>query len=297
MRRLFPLVLLLGAVALSVGAQLPLTSKEVSLMLRSGYSNPTVMQELARRHFADTLDADKETALLKAGASDDLLNSLKSGVYAVPAQESAAIKEQLARQSIRSSLQADRARKADSAFQAKVARERNARATAPLAAATNFLYDAVKGDLVRCNNGTVVHADDEAVADKKLIALYFSAHWCGPCRSFTPSLVEFYNRVAQQHPEFEVIFVSADRSDFAMQQYMREANMPWPAIDFAKVPEKESIRKYCGSGIPCLVVLDSAGKVLSDSYAGAKYRGPQKVLAELETMLAGSPGAGVAQAR
>ena len=296
MRRLFPLLILLGAAALSDGAQLPLTSRDVGLMLRSGYSNPTVIQELVIRHFADALDADKETALLKAGASEDLLNALKSGAYAVPATEANVIQEQLARQNVRSSLQADRARKASSAYQANIARERNARSAAPLAV-TNVLYDSVKGDLVRCNNGTVVHADDDGVADKKLIALYFSAHWCAPCRSFTPALVDFYNRVAQQHPEFEIIFVSCDRSDFAMQQYMREAKMPWPAIDFARVREKDAIKKYCGSGIPCLVLLDSTGKVLSDTYAGTEYLGPQKVLADLDAMFAGAPGPQVAQGR
>ncbi len=29
----------------------------------------------------------------------------------------------------------------------------------------------------------------------KLYAIYFSAHWCPPCRNFTPMLAEFYNAV------------------------------------------------------------------------------------------------------
>src|SRR6266849_7468987 len=90
---------------------------------------------------------------------------------------------------------------------------------------------------------------------KKLIALYFSAHWCAPCRKFTPELVEYYNRVATQHPEFEIVFVSFDKSQFAMETYMREANMPWPAVDFPKIGGKEAIRKYAGDGIPCLVLV------------------------------------------
>jgi Thioredoxin-like len=44
---------------------------------------------------------------------------------------------------------------------------------------------------------------------KKLVALYFSAHWYAPCRKFTPQLVKFHNRVAPQHPEFEIVFISS----------------------------------------------------------------------------------------
>ena len=31
-----------------------------------------------------------------------------------------------------------------------------------------------------------------ALADKKVVAFYFSAHWCPPCRGFTPVLKKFY---------------------------------------------------------------------------------------------------------
>ena len=113
--------------------------------------------------------------------------------------------------------------------------------------------------------------DDEPLAKKKLIALYFSAQWCAPCRKFTPQLVEFYNRVASQHPEFEIVFVSNDRTPFGMETYMRDMQMPWPAIDFAKLPGKEALQKYAGEGIPCLVLLDASGKVLSHTYAGGKH--------------------------
>ncbi len=295
MRRFLLFLFLLGLPHLGNGAQLPLTSKDVSLMLRSGYSNPTVMQELKKRHFADTVDADKESALLKVGATQDLVDALKAGIYAVSSKDVADAQEQLARQNVRSSMQTERARKADSVFQAEVIRERNAKSV-PSVAVSAF-YESLKGDLVRFSNGSVVHADEEATADKKVIALYFSAHWCPPCRKFTPELVDFYNRVAPQHPEFEIIFVSYDRSAFAMQTYMREAKMPWPAIDFGKIPEKDAVKKYAGSGIPCLVLIDSTGKVLSDSYAGTEYLGPQKVLADMNAMFAGGAAPHVAQSR
>jgi nucleoredoxin len=139
--------------------------------------------------------------------------------------------------------------------------------------------------------------DDEPLAKKKLIALYFSAHWCGPCRKFTPQLVEFYNRVAPQHPEFEIVFVSDDRSPTAMETYMRDAQMPWPAIDFAKLPGKQALKKYAGDGIPCLVLLDAGGKVISDTYAGKNRVGPEKVLTDLTSILANESAAAIAARR
>jgi nucleoredoxin len=280
------LFLLLTSVLSAYAAQLPLTVKDLSLMLRAGYSNAAVTQELSTRHFADTLDVGKEGALLKAGATPELLAALKSGTYSVSAAEAAQVQEQLARQTVRSSLAAERSRKTDELYQAQMARERRAKTSG--ATGTNVLYDALKGDLVRCNSGSVGHADDDAIASKKLIAIYFSAHWCPPCRKFTPELVAYYNRVAPQHPEFEIVFYSADRSATAMQDYMRETNMPWPAIDYEKLPTKEAIRKYTGKGIPCLVLVDQTGKVVSDSYAGDQYLGPQKVLADLDSIFAGA---------
>ena len=32
----------------------------------------------------------------------------------------------------------------------------------------------------------------EALAGKDIILIYFSAHWCPPCRGFTPILKDFY---------------------------------------------------------------------------------------------------------
>ena len=56
------------------------------------------------------------------------------------------------------------------------------------------------------------------------VGIYFSAHWCPPCRGFTPALVSFYNslkrsRAAAAEPELEVVFVSGDRDIGAFRGY------------------------------------------------------------------------------
>jgi nucleoredoxin len=286
-----------AAVFLSIlaghAAQLPLTTNEIGLMLRMGYSVSAMTQELSTRHFADTLDMAKEAQLTKAGASAELIAALKNGTYSVPPAEIARAQAQLVAQAERRAIEAERSRQLNSLYQDRLAQERAAaQVNAAQAGAT---YNFLKGDLVRSQNGALVPADDEALLRKKLIAYYFSAHWCAPCRKFTPQLVEYYNRVAPQHPEFEVIFYSFDKSATAMEAYMRETNMPWPAIDYQKLADKEVLKKSAGDGIPSLVLVDETGKLISSSYAGKQYLGPAKVLADLDAIFAGTAPAKVAQ--
>ncbi len=66
---------------------LPLTTSDLSLMLRAGYSVPTIEAELATRHFADQLDEAKRSQLIKAGATSQLLDAIESGKFAVPKDE------------------------------------------------------------------------------------------------------------------------------------------------------------------------------------------------------------------
>ncbi|HYS94923.1 MAG TPA: thioredoxin-like domain-containing protein, partial [Chthoniobacterales bacterium] len=254
--------------------QLPLTVNEIGLMLRSGYSSNSLMQELATRHFADTVDEAKEKTLVKAGASAELIAALKSGIYSLSPEKAAAVQEQIALAEQRRIEQAEATRKSDAQYQARVARERTSKSAKPdIGAGSDAISEFLKGDLVQWHNGSVVHADDTALANKKLIAFYFSAHWCAPCRKFTPQLVDYYNRVAAQHPEFEIVFYSFDKSPFAFETYIREANMPWPAIDYAKLKGKEAIAKNAGDGIPSLVLVDSAGNVISSSHSGSQNFG------------------------
>lgn len=264
-------------------------------MFRMGYSVNAVTQELATRHFADTLDSVKEVQLTQAGATPEFIEALKSGTYSVPPEKVAQAQEQIAALAERRALEVERAKQFNTLYQDKVAKERAAAQTQGLGASA--IYDFVKGDLVRPKNGNLVQTDDPSLAQKKLILFYFSAHWCAPCRKFTPQLVEYYNRVSAQHPEFELIFYSFDKSASAMETYMREMNMPWPAIDYQKLQAKETLKKNAGEGIPSLVLVDQTGKVISSTYVGKQNLGPAKVLADLDAIFAGNGPPKVAQSQ
>merc|ERR1712227_711490 len=81
----------------------------------------------------------------------------------------------------------------------------------------------------------------------KPFALYFSAHWCPPCRGFTPKLAEWYN--AGLKDKMEIIFVSSDRDEASFNDYFKE--MPWLALPYCKRERKEALSEACGvEGIP-----------------------------------------------
>jgi len=252
-------------------------------MLRSGYSNQAVLKELAGRHFAESIDVAAEISLRQAGATSDLIDALKKGTFSLPPAQATAAQKQIAEAAKRTQAEGQRLR-FDTLYRDQVAQQRSGGVVRTPTGGSSFVRDLVKDDLVSWQNGTLAHFDDHKFEDKKLIAFYFSAHWCGPCRAFTPELVAYYNRVASQHPEFEIVFVSSDKSADAMETYIHEANMPWPAIEFQKIPSKSGIMKYAGRGIPCLVLVDSTGKIISNSFDGLSYVGPKKVLADLDAI-------------
>lgn len=271
-----------------MAATLPLTTSDISLMLRSGYSVPTIEAELATRHFADQLDEGKRNQLIKAGATTELLDAIESGNFSVPKDELERSRRKMDEQAAERALMAEKAKKNDTLYQNQLLKQR---AGVVAHGSADAIAGAAKGNLVRLQNGNLVSCYDEELAPKQIYGLYFSAHWCPPCRKFTPQLVAYYDQIAHDHPEFEIIFVSADRSAEDMATYMRESGMPWPAIEYAKLANVPALQKYVGRGIPDLVIVDASGKVLADSFVGGKYVGPGKVLDDLSAIFArgGSP--------
>jgi nucleoredoxin len=291
------LVLLLLVAFCFAGNPPPMSLKDVSLMLRSGYSSAAVEQELAKRHFIGTLDAKAESSLATAGASPTLISRLKSGVFAVPAAEAAAMQAELAAKEQRRVAQLEEARKLNSLYQDRLAQSRNISSGNGAVAPAASIASLVKGDLVTSSNGVLHPYLDAAFEKKKLIALYFSNYSYAPCRKFTPTLVEYYNKISAAHPEFEVLFVSFDKSAVAMEAHMRDEQVPWPALSFDKVAGNAALVRYAGPGIPSLAVVDESGKMIFSSFAGKDYRGPEAVLKDLDQFFAGKSPTQVAQMR
>jgi thiol-disulfide isomerase/thioredoxin len=99
-----------------------------------------------------------------------------------------------------------------------------------------------------------------SILKDKYVGLYFSASWCGPCRSFTPELIKFRN---QHQDNFEVVLIGGDGSPKAQSKYIKKYEMPWLAMENQSDAAKTASEKLKVQYIPYLVILDPERNVVS----------------------------------
>ena len=120
----------------------------------------------------------------------------------------------------------------------------------------------------------------------KNILLYFSAHWCPPCRAFLPKLVDAYHKIKAKDDAFEVIFISSDRDQASFDEFF--SGMPWLALPFGD-PRKASLsRTFKVHGIPLLVAIGHWTKEARDiimTHGADAYPFTDERLKEIEAQI------------
>lgn len=117
------------------------------------------------------------------------------------------------------------------------------------------------GAVIQTKDGA--KSTNEILGSKKVVGIYFSAHWCPPCRAFTPVLSTMYEDIVEDHPDFEIVFVSSDQDQSGFDLYY--GSMPFKALPFtAENAVKANLASEFGvQGIPMLVFLDASGNVIT----------------------------------
>ncbi|KAI9168654.1 hypothetical protein LWI28_000049 [Acer negundo] len=121
----------------------------------------------------------------------------------------------------------------------------------------------------------------------KNILLYFSAHWCPPCRAFLPKLIEAYHTIKAKDQAFEVVFISSDKNQSSFDEFF--SGMPWLALPFGDARKASLGRKFKVYGIPMLVAIGPTGRTVTKeardmitSHGADAYPFTEEHLKELE---------------
>ena len=123
---------------------------------------------------------------------------------------------------------------------------------------TKNIFDYLPEELDGKNGKVKLSEAKEA----QLIGVYFSAHWCPPCRRFTPILSNFYKAANHSEKQIEIIFVSFDRDEKGFKEYYD--SMPWLSFPF-KIKNENTMKlaqDFGIFGIPAFLVFGKDGKLV-----------------------------------
>ena len=125
------------------------------------------------------------------------------------------------------------------------------------------LVQELEGKLINAASGAPAPLKADAIP--KYFVVYHAARWCPYTQRFTPTLLKFYQEMKPNHPEFEVIYMPAEKSAAELRLYAQEVHFPWPAVDFAKKDQVAVLAWVLGhSGTPELGVFDRYGNTIID---------------------------------
>lgn len=150
---------------------------------------------------------------------------------------------------------------------------------------TSAVAKAVRGKLQVLQNGKLVAFDPGDRPEPEFYVLYFSAHWCGPCKKFTPQLAQSYIKLRDRTfgEKCEILFVSLDRDRSEHATYVAEAQMPWLVVKYNS--GIDILEKWKANSIPGLAVINRNGEIVFHSHEGGEYRGPTRAFQDLLALL------------
>ena len=143
------------------------------------------------------------------------------------------------------------------------------------------------GNKFLASDGTTHTNIDSIVGDSELIGIYWSAHWCVPCRQFTPKLVTFIEMLGEENINFPVIFASGDKDKSSFAKYFGSfAGPQWSAFPQGDKRITALKKKFGVNGIPWLVILDKQGNLVCNNAENTIHRGTpifQKWLSQVKS--------------
>ena len=95
----------------------------------------------------------------------------------------------------------------------------------------------------------------------KVVLIDFWATWCPPCRGETPNVVAAYQKYHDKG--FDIIGISLDQDQDALQKYITENHMTWPQYFDGKGWDNAISSRFGIQSIPAMWLVGKDGKLVT----------------------------------
>ena len=126
---------------------------------------------------------------------------------------------------------------------------------------------------------------EAGLAQADYLLVYRARLGCPRCAAFAPELARFYERVKGEHPGFEAVFYSDDKTaEDAREVFAKEA-LPGRAIRFDRRLAAADLASQSGELLPLVYLYDKAGNLLAQNGPSGGRPSAEDILAVLEAKL------------
>lgn len=95
----------------------------------------------------------------------------------------------------------------------------------------------------------------------------YNVHWifllqCPPCNGFNEELKKIYRKLKSEQKNFEIVYVSSDRTEEYFLEYYADMEMPWLALPFGDSRIAQITRYFDVEGLHSLFLSILASRML-----------------------------------
>jgi hypothetical protein len=126
---------------------------------------------------------------------------------------------------------------------------------------------------------------DPDLAQADFLLVYRARKGCPRCAAFAPELAQFYERVKREHPGFEAVFYSDDKTAQDARTVFASEKLPGRAIRFEQRLAAAELANNPGGLLPLVYLYDRSGVLLAQNHKDGGQPSATDLLALLETKL------------
>ena len=106
---------------------------------------------------------------------------------------------------------------------------------------------------------------EPVLAGTDYLLIYIGSGDCSRCARFTPELKKAYRELKARHDNFEVVYLSGDRSKAAYERSVAQNELPWRVVPYETMYAAATARSFQSDLMPVVYLVRPDGTVIAST--------------------------------